>query len=130
MVRKPKRPCGRPGCMNLTRERFCEAHKNIEEQERKERHRWYDANKRDQRVSKFYKSLAWVRLREQALMRDHGLCQECLKQQRITPATEVDHIIPIRVDWGKRLKLENLQSLCHKCHMKKTAEDRRRYEMG
>lgn len=62
-------------------------------------------------------------------MKDHGLCQMCLKEQRITPATEVDHIIPIRVRWDLRLRLDNLQSLCHRHHMSKTAEDARRHEV-
>lgn len=127
MPSKPKRPCSRAGCRKLTTERYCDEHQLAADQERKDRHRYYDRHHRDKKAAMFYKSVAWRRLREQALMRDHGLCQGCLECKRITPATEVDHIVPIRVDWGKRLKLENLQSLCHKCHMKKTAEDRRRY---
>ena len=35
------------------------------------------------------------------------------------PATEVDHIIPLRHGGGN--KLENLQSLCKSCHSSKTA---------
>ncbi|MFS1513957.1 HNH endonuclease [Chengkuizengella sp. SCS-71B] len=35
----------------------------------------------------------------------------------------VDHITPIKEDWSLRLDLCNLQSLCHCCHNKKTAEE-------
>lgn len=111
-------------------ERYCGTHQAQYVQRERERHKQYDQHKRDKQAATFYKSIAWRLLREQRLMKDHGLCQMCLKEKKITPATEVDHIIPIRVDWGKRLKLENLQSLCHKCHMRKTAEDKRRYEIG
>ena len=38
----------------------------------------------------------------------------------------VDHIIPIRMDWSKRLEPTNLQTLCHACHNKKTKKMRRK----
>ncbi|PFK07818.1 HNH endonuclease, partial [Bacillus cereus] len=38
----------------------------------------------------------------------------------------VDHIIPIRVDWSKRLEPMNLQTLCHACHNKNTKEDEKK----
>lgn len=130
VARKPKRPCSRPGCRNLTTERYCEEHQQLYEEQERERQRYYDEHQRDKRAAAFYKSVAWRRLREQALMRNHGLCQDCLKAQKITPATEVDHVIPIRARWDLRLRLDNTRSLCHRCHMKKTAEDRRIYPRG
>lgn len=126
-VRKPKRPCSRPGCINLTRDRYCEKHQKEYEEQERARHQHYDEHKRDRRSAAFYKSVAWQRAREQVMMRDHRLCQECLKTQRITLATEVDHVIPIKVRWDLRLHLDNLQALCHRCHMRKTAEDKRKY---
>ena len=47
------------------------------------------------------------------------LCQECLKIGRTERATEVDHKIPMAAG-GARLDPENLQSLCIRCHSKKT----------
>lgn len=38
------------------------------------------------------------------------------------PATDVDHIVPHQ-DGGGRLDRSNLQSLCHRCHSKKTTRD-------
>ena len=124
---RPLRPCNKIGCNNLTRESYCKEHKHIIDEQRKERHKHYDKHQRDQDASKFYGSAAWRRVREQALMRDNGLCQHCLKDNNITHADMVDHIIPIRVDWSKRLDINNLQSLCNSCHAVKTLGDKRKY---
>lgn len=62
----------------------------------------------------------WMRLRAQALERDHGLCQACLPDS-ITLATEVDHIIPLHR--GGKDELRNLQSLCRECHRAKSAAE-------
>ena len=40
-----------------------------------------------------------------------------------TPATEVDHIIPIEQRPDLRLVMENLQSACHRCHSAKTVRE-------
>jgi len=127
MASKLKKPCVKPGCFNLTTDRYCSEHAYLAEKEKKDRHKYYDQFIRDKEAAKFYNSIEWKRLKQQALIRDKGLCQECLSNQKITIATEVDHIIPIRVRWDLRLRLDNLRSLCHKCHMRKTAEDKKRY---
>lgn len=62
----------------------------------------------------------WRRLRERVLIRDRYLCQACLRQQRVTVATEVDHIRAL-ADGGAERDMANLQSLCRKCHSLKTA---------
>lgn len=64
----------------------------------------------------FYHKTAWRKIREQALHRDHYLCQECLSHQKITPATEVHHIVPLESDPSLGLELSNLRSLCWSCH--------------
>lgn len=122
-MRKPKRPCNQPGCRNLTRDRYCHEH----QAKAKEQNRFYDKYKRDQNLVAFYKSKEWELAREDALRRDKGLCQHCLKNKKITMADMVDHIIPVRVDWSLRLVLKNLQSLCNGCHGTKTAEDKKKY---
>jgi len=127
MPSKPRKPCNNPGCRNLTTERYCTEHQHLQEEQERARHRHYDTYQRDKRSAAFYKSVAWRMLRDHRMMIDHGLCQECLKEQKITPATEVDHIVPIRVRWDLRLRLENTRSLCHSHHMRKTQEDKRKY---
>lgn len=127
MPNRPLKPCNKIGCTNLTRERYCRVHIDQEYRDMKERYRYYDEHIRDQKSREFYHSKEWQRIRQVALTRDHYLCQHCLRENRITPADVVDHIVPVRVDWSKRLSLDNLQSLCHACHNKKTAEDKRKY---
>lgn len=63
----------------------------------------------------FYKSAAWHRARELALMRDRFLCVKCGNL-----AEEVHHIEPLTPlninDPAVTLRQENLMSLCHECH--------------
>lgn len=118
---KPLRPCNKQGCSNLTRDGYCEQHKTTKH----ENNRYYDKYHRTDRSKQFYHSVAWKRAREIIRIRDNGLCQECFKQKRLTVGTIVDHIIPIKQDWNKRLDEDNLQLLCQACHNKKTGTERR-----
>ena len=61
----------------------------------------------------------WKTIREQALARDRKRCVNCG-----AVATEVDHIVEIQ-DGGPEFDLANLRSLCHRCHVRKTAARRR-----
>jgi 5-methylcytosine-specific restriction enzyme A len=118
MPERAKRPCNKPGCPNLTDARYCDDHAKAAQSQI---NRWRgSAHQRgyDRR---------WQAVRVQALRRDKYLCQRCLKDSRVTPATMVDHIIPIVVDPTLRLALDNLQSLDDACHALKTAEDKRKY---
>ena len=49
------------------------------------------------------------------------LCVACLEAGRYTPATEVDHIVPLHR--GGPDDPGNLQSLCSQCHARKTDAD-------
>lgn len=113
---RPLRPCAVPGCVALTRERYCEAHAARVQAEKAERDQHYDATRRDKRLAEFYTSTAWRRAREAARMRDHNLCQDCLQRGRVVFANTVHHIAPVRHAWEKRLRLDNLVSLCAICH--------------
>lgn len=66
--------------------------------------------------NKFYHSSEWQAVRRQVLDRDHYLCQVCKRAGRITPATTVHHITPVRVDYSKRLDPANLETICKACH--------------
>ena len=74
--------------------------------------------------SEFYSahptSVRWNDLRTRALERDHHRCMSCGRE-----AEEVDHIQEIW-EGGPEFDLENLQSLCHECHVLKTNENRRK----
>ena len=81
------------------------------------RKRWDDKASRHERGY----GVAWDRIRLHALKRDCYLCQECMRQGRVTEAREVDHIKPKAK--GGTDDLTNLQSLCQPCHADKTAQD-------
>ena len=65
----------------------------------------------------------WPRIRRVALRRDKYRCRLCGNR-----GNEVDHIIEI-VDGGLSV-LENLRTLCHECHKKKTTAERHRRSMA
>jgi len=61
----------------------------------------------------------WKRLRRDHLQRE-PLCRPCLAMRRRIPATVVDHIKDIATHPHLRLVDENLQSMCARCHNRKT----------
>ena len=63
----------------------------------------------------------WKKLRRAILERDGYVCQPCLDKMRITPASEVDHIIPKAK--GGTDDPDNLQAICEICHREKTAKE-------
>lgn len=64
----------------------------------------------------------WAALR-QAVLAAEPLCRACAAQGRVTPAREVDHIVPRTA--GGTHALANLQPLCTACHRAKTFGERR-----
>lgn len=121
MNSKPLRPCNKPGCSQLTQAGYCEQHKTT----KADNHRYYDKYQRNKKHDQFYHSAAWKRARDLIRIRDNGLCIECFNAKRITVGTIVDHIIPIKQNWNKRLDEDNLQLLCQACHNKKTGSERK-----
>lgn len=124
MAYKPKRVCKHPGCCNLTSNGYCDSHTHMS----KEQSRSYDKYLRNKEADAFYHSKEWKAVRNQVIMRDKGLCVQCLKSKVIKQAEAVDHIIPLKVAWQLRLTMSNLQSLCDTCHNKKTAADLKKYK--
>ena len=70
-------------------------------------------------AKQFYNSKAWRDVRELRIGMDRGICRMCGK-----PGNEVDHIIELTpeniYDEMIALNLDNLQTLCHQCHTRKT----------
>ena len=110
MPYKPKRPCSYPGCPKLTDNRFCEEHIKAESQR-------YEQFKRDPESKKRYGS-RWKKIRD-AYLAAHPLCERCKNYDRLTPATEVHHIIPLT--GGGSHNYNNLLALCKSCHSQITA---------
>lgn len=71
--------------------------------------------------SKFYQSTKWRKLRK-SYIAANPLCVFCLERGEHVAANIVDHITPIN-QGGAPLSESNLQSLCHKCHNKKSGRE-------
>lgn len=116
MAQKPIRPCAHQGCSALTRETWCDKHKPKRSDVRTQ-----DA------VSwrKLYKLDLWTKqLRPEQLLRE-PFCRECARWGFRVPATDVDHIVLHKGDMARFSDPANLQSLCHACHARKTAAEKR-----
>ena len=62
----------------------------------------------------------WAAVRRQVLDSANWRCAACGRY-----ANEVDHIVPLRKG-GDAWALDNLQALCRRCHIEKTATENRR----
>lgn len=120
---RPFRICREFGCNNLTKETYCKDHEHIGREKELKRHRQYN-EQRDPVLVKFYNSKEWKALSQYVMATNHYLCIQC----ETVPADVVDHIIPVKINWSLRLDPNNCQPLCHKCHNKKTAEDKKKYK--
>jgi len=112
--RTPK-SCNVPGCPLTTLEGpYCKTHEHLVKEQKRSYQRKYDkSNPGDV----FYGSARWKKLR--AWYRaQNPLCEDCLKEGRITKTYLVDHIVSI-LDGGDPMAVENLQSFCVSCHNRK-----------
>lgn len=111
MPKMPKRPCGFPGCPNLTDGRFCEIHA-------KQENRHYERYQRDPAIKRRY-GRAWQRIRDRYTAA-HPFCEECYKRGVLTPTEEIHHIKPLA--HGGTHADDNLMALCKPCHSRITVE--------
>jgi 5-methylcytosine-specific restriction protein A len=72
---------------------------------------------------RWYYTARWARLRA-AILRAEPLCRRCTAENRVTAATDVDHIDRHRGRAAAFWLPDNLQPLCRSCHAEKTAEER------
>jgi len=125
MPTRNQKPCSQPGCPELVKadNTYCQEHRKENTRYKNKR---YD-KKRDPKIKKFYSSSQWQKVRDRYLKKN-PLCEHCKEKGLTEVADEVDHIIPIKVDWKKRLSSDNLQSLCRSHHQIKSAKDRKKYD--
>lgn len=71
---------------------------------------------------KFYNTTQWRNLRAYYI-KNNPICRWCEEEDKVTTAKVVDHITPIK-QGGHKTDIDNLQSLCEKCHAQKSAWDR------
>jgi len=108
------RACRKRGCAGTTTDRsgYCDKH----------RHEGWQQHQRGQsRQQRGYGS-KWDVLRATVLTRDKHLCQNCKRNNLISPAKTVDHIIA-KANGGTD-DMSNLESLCWPCHRSKTGRER------
>lgn len=78
---------------------------------------------KDTAYRRLISSARWRRLRRAALSR-RPLCQDCLEQGIVEPATEVHHVRPVEEALGaaererRAYDPSNLRPLCHACHLR------------
>ena len=101
------KPCSYSGCSNLVQHGRCELHPmpNLY---------------RDAEVQRLY-GRRW-QARRRVFLAEHPWCEECLRANIYTPATDVHHL----VRHGGDVELFNsspLEALCKACHSKKTLEE-------
>jgi 5-methylcytosine-specific restriction protein A len=99
----------KPGEAAMRRRAQAAEHKRVRD------HAKYDYFERNQESKAFYNSPAWRKCRD-AYMARHPLCEDCASRGLTVRAREVHHITPID-QGGAPLDPENLQALCHQCHM-------------
>jgi 5-methylcytosine-specific restriction protein A len=109
--------CAEHGCAELTDEARCDAHRRATDRARRAE------------VQRLKYGGEWVKLRR-AQLRQHPTCQcgACGDHAAPcgAPAVDVDHITPLRLFAGDRRAAHhpsNLQSLCERCHGRKTAAE-------
>lgn len=77
-----------------------------------------------QEVLKIRNSRAWRNRTRQRQLFDFPFCQHCFQDDRLIDAVEVDHIVPLEIG-GSAYDPSNLQSLCKRCHVIKSAKESR-----
>jgi len=70
-----------------------------------------------------YRTALWREdLRPGQLLRE-PFCRACAARGLRVEATDVDHIVDHKGDWELFCRRDNLESLCHACHSRKTAKE-------
>ena len=111
----PKRPCSWPGCGRLTDDGRCAEH---------ERQGLRDGDRRRGSSASRGYGFHWQKARL-AYLAQNPLCAQCRASGRIVPATVVDHVVPHKGNSKLFWDSGNLQSLCKRCHDRKTGGEGR-----
>jgi len=106
MPNRPLKPCNKYGCPNLSRERYCDEHKQ---------YNTYDSS-RGTAAQRGY-GAKWRRARA-GYLSQYPICVRCGDI-----ATVVDHITPHRGNMQLFWDPTNWQPLCKTCHDRKTATE-------
>jgi 5-methylcytosine-specific restriction protein A len=105
MAKRALRVCKMKGCHNLTRNvsGYCDEHL-----------KGYTKEKGNKTPDPLYVSSQWRKVRRLHL-EEFPLCQRCMDQGRVTPATMVHHKQEVKAG-GDPFATDNLESICLACH--------------
>lgn len=82
-------------------------------------------------AERFYKSVAWQRMREAYAKKHMYLCEDCLSRGVISRGEIVHHKIFLTAqninDPNITLAEQNLELLCRECHAKRHGKKNKRY---
>lgn len=88
---------------------------------------------RNKHQNDFYSSRIWKSCKKAYISQAKGLCEQCLKNGKITPGEFVHHKIhltPETVDDPNiALNFDNLELLCRDCHAAEHRKYERRYRV-
>jgi len=71
---------------------------------------------KEKKIYRFYNLAVWQRKRAEALKRDNFECQNCKNVGKLRMADCVHHVVEVQSRAELALELENLRSLCNRCH--------------
>lgn len=113
MPKKPKKPCGYPGCSRLVPagSRYCSEHQSKVNSD-------YERYGRDRNTKRKY-GRAWKRIRDRYAA-EHPFCELCFQRGVLAKTEQIHHIKPLREGGGS--EDSNLMALCHACHSRIHAE--------
>lgn len=112
MAQAPLKRCNPPICYTLTREKRCPACIQLK------------PKRKHTRGDPFYSGRKWRRLRR-AFLAENPTCLFCAERGLLQAAEDVDHIETRRDRPDREYDWANLRALCHSCHSRRTARDRR-----
>ena len=109
MPERPARSCRHSFCSTLCSDGsgYCQDHLKPAQQQRE---RW-----RGSSASRGYDS-AHRKLRAEVLKEARYLCQRCLTLDRVTPATDMHHLLKVATHPHLRLVKSNCVACCRDCH--------------
>ena len=94
----------------------------------RERRTKRDDTARPNAAARGYCSKAWSKIRQAVLIRDAWQCQDCGRVCADKREAHVDHVKPKAL--GGQDTLDNLRTLCIRCHGRKTVQEQRRNAGG
>ncbi|MQB65568.1 HNH endonuclease [Limosilactobacillus reuteri] len=138
------RRCRQPNCHAMVQfpNHYCPKHFEYEAEYLANRQRWARAHSKQYQRKyntvtryrndtkseqyNFYRTKQWQDLRQRILDRDHYICRYCGQSNSKT----VDHIVPIEFDPMCKASIDNLTTICRRCHRAKTQWEQYYYGTG